>query len=220
MNARLISSLALSGLVFSLMAGCNQQNATPALTQKTTGGLAVIDLDAVASQLGRDADITKQLKAKQDELNGKIVQAKNIFVNQIKTKQKEFGAEPTLEQKQQLQAMEVQANMTLKQAQSQAVQILQTHRSKLIRAFRDQVTPYAKQVAAQKGMTTIVPKSEMIMSVESSAEISTQVAELMKSQGYNKSQPITPAVTAENDDPAFGGDIQPVNHEVSAPMPE
>lgn len=219
MHARFVSSMALVGLIVILLAGCNQQSAPPALTQKANGGVAVIDLDAVAAQLGRDTEITRQIKIKQDELNGKIAQAKSVFINQIQTKQKEFGDEPTLEQKQQLQAMQVQANMTLKQAQQQAAQLLQNHRTLLIRAFRDQVTPYAKQIAAQKGMTTIVPKNDMIISVEPSAEISLAVAELMKSQSY-QAQPITPAAPSEHDDPAFGGDIQQVGHEVTAPTPE
>ncbi len=219
MNVRLASSVGLIGLVFSLLAGCNQQPAAPAMTQKTTGGVAVIDLDSVAAQLGRDAEISKQIKAKQDELNGKIVNAKNIFINQIKTKQTEFGPEPTQQQMQQLQAMQAQANIALRQAQQQAVQVLQSHRGQLVRAFRDQVTPYAKQVAAQKGMTTIVPKSEIIMSVEPSAEISLAVAELMKSKGY-KGTPIVPAASADGNDPAFGGDeIQQVGHEMPAPTP-
>ncbi len=197
-----------------LMTGCNQQTGAPASAQ--SGGVAVIDLDDVASQLGRDAEITQKLKLKQEELNGKLAQVKNVIVNQIKLKQVEFGEELNDQQRQHLQAMQVQGNVTLKQAQNQAVQLLQAHRAELIKSFRDQVTPFAKQVAAQKGMTTIVPKNDMIISVEPSAEISSSVAQLMKAKGYT-AQPLTTPNAPAGDEPAFGaGEIQQVGHEQPA----
>ena len=194
-------------MVAAIACGCGNST-TP--EQAQTGSVAVIDLDSVAKELGRDVEITRKLKTKQNELNGQLAALKNAFLTQIQAKQKEFGTPLTEEQQKQLKAMQIETNYRLQQAQAQARAAIANYRQQLVAEFRKEVLPHAQTVAKEKGFSTIVPKNDMIISVEPVAEIAGLVATEMKSKGLNYTAPAESTASTKKKNTSG---VQQVSHE-------
>lgn len=142
------------------------------------GGVAVVDLDVVANRLGLDAEMQKVLNEKQVVLNQKLASLQASFRQQYQTKKEEFGETPTSDQSKQLQTLNNQLAVQLRQAQQLGVNELNLLKQQLINRLREQIKPTAREVAATRGLNIVVPKNQNIfMTVGPAAEITEQVIE-------------------------------------------
>ena len=177
---RLTSILIVSAVVITAAAckdSVGQSNPTPVVSQ-----IGVVDLDAVAKALGRDQVIAQKLQSTQEELRGQIESAKNQFQTQIEQKKDEYGEEMSEEEQQQLARMTLQANQRLQQAAAEANRQTTAARMNLIREFRDEAQPFIERIAGEQNLKVVFVKSEAVMYVDPTVEITDRVIELMKAR--------------------------------------
>lgn len=134
---------------------------------KPTDGVAVIDLDAVAQQLGADAAMQNQLKEQQASLNQQLQSMQQSFRQQYQQKSTELKTQPTRdggpEVEKQLAEIERGLNLELARAQQIAQNKFNTSRTELLQAFRNRVIPVAREVASQRGLQIVITKNDTIL---------------------------------------------------------
>jgi len=163
-----------------LATGCGWQ---PSGQQAARGGLAVIDLDLMAKTCGRTMEINDALKTRESALNQQLQQGLVSLRKQIEDKKTEFGESPTEEQQQTLAAMDQKAVAMLQQARREAQVKLEQYRQNLVAQFRNEVRPWAQQVAAEKGLSVVIPKNEgFLLSVDPGVDITADVIKVYQAK--------------------------------------
>ena len=195
--------------------GCNQP----------TGGVAVVDLDEVARQVGASDEITQALKAREASLNNQLQSIKSNYVQQFEDRKALYGEQPTDEQSAQLVSISRQFNLNLVNAQRQAASHITSHRTKLIMQFREQVGPVAQEIAKGHNLSVVVPKNDgWLLSVDDSVNITDEVATSLKAtwkpivstEVIHGGQPNVVATQPTNG-PQQGSGVQPATH--TEPLP-
>jgi Skp family chaperone for outer membrane proteins len=175
--------VACSIAVLMLAGGCQKtRDSKPAVSAELSaaGSVAVIDLDAVAQQVGRNAEMAELLKQSETALNEQLQAAQKSYQDQIHAKREEYGERPTDEQLHQLAQLQRQANLNLNQARNQAESDLRIQRTQLINRFREEVKPVARAVAAERGLSIVVTKNDtVVFTYESSVDITAAVGEAL-----------------------------------------
>ena len=181
---------------------------------KSTGGVAVIDLDEIARQVGASEEMSQALIAHEAALNTQLQSLKTSYVQQLQAKKEELGGEPTTEDNQRLAALSQQATVNLASAQQQAKGHLTKRRAALVVEFRKRVAPIAKQIATERGLTLVIPRNEgMILAVDDQVDITSAVATALKPQW----QALVPAASPSASTPQMAleqpaSDVQPASH--------
>jgi Skp family chaperone for outer membrane proteins len=203
--------ICLSAVLFG---GCGWFGGSPS---NSTGGVAVIDLDEIARQVGASEEMNQALLAHETALNTQLQSLKTSYVQQLQAKKEEFGSEPTTEDNQRLAALSQQATVNLASAQQQAKGHLTKRRADLVIEFRKRVAPVAKQIAAERGLTLVIPRNEgMILAVDDQVDITSAVATALKPQWQAIVPPKTgsapPVATPQMADGQATSDVQPASH--------
>jgi Skp family chaperone for outer membrane proteins len=163
-----------------------------------SGGVAVVDLDAVAERLGRNVEIGAALKQQGDALNQKLATYEATLKKQLADKQTEFGPTPTEQQQQQLRSAQVQINYNLGLAKREARTNLLSYKQQLIKRFREEVKPTIREVAASNGLTIVIPKDEnMLLTVEQNADITEAVVAKLSEKGPIRAAATKPEAPAD-----------------------
>ncbi len=159
-----------------LSVGCGFQPGGSQTASSVGGGLAVIDLDQVAKEIGRNTEINDSWQVRKNALDQALLKLQNNFNEQIQAKKAEFGETPTDEQKQHLANMQRDGQNKLVQAGRKAQADLEQYRQQMVARFRDEVRPYAKKVAADKGLAIVIPKNEgFLLSIDPAVDITNDV---------------------------------------------
>jgi Skp family chaperone for outer membrane proteins len=164
--------------------GCQKNPHPNPVSQANTAGaagalgtVAVIDLDAVARQIGRSEIMVASIKQREATLNQQLRGVQTSYQQQLRKKQEEFGDEATGDASQQLALLQRQVHHNLNQCRTQAQTDLNRHRLQLIAQFREEVKPLARQVAAEKGLSIVVTKNDAVVFTYTSAvDITDEVA--------------------------------------------
>ncbi|CAK9037521.1 Outer membrane protein (OmpH-like) [Durusdinium trenchii] len=183
-----ISTFALA-CIGLLSIGCNQmvQPAPTATTTDSSAGIAIIDLDEVARQLGSDKQIVNSIKQRQAALNGKLVELAQNYTTEFNKQKEVIEAQPeSNEGAVQLASYEKQVNQRFNTAKAQARQNLTQHRSKLIQQFRDAVRPAARKVADDRGLSIIVTKHDNFYDYDAECDITQEVVEVLRASAAAK----------------------------------
>lgn len=179
-----------------LQAGCGFQ---PGGQLAAKGGLAVIDLDQVAKSVGRTQEINESWKVRQNALAQQLQAAQKSFKEQITAKETEFGEQPTEEQQKTLAAMKQQANAKLLEADRKAKANLDAYRNEMVASFRNEVRPFAQQVASEKGLSVVIPKNEgFLLSVDPGVDITNDVILSYQSKKPTTAAPKPAAITPKS----------------------
>lgn len=207
---RLNGWVALSAVAIGLI-GCGQKDAGP--VQAARGGIAVVDLEAVAKQTGKTQEIVDSVRLRENVLNQKLLQAQQKFRDQITKASEGFGEAPTPEQKQQLARMQAEANNRLAQAKRNAESAIAQYRQQLIAQFRSDVKPIVETIAAEKGLGAVLPRNEgLLLSVSPGLDITAEVTAAVQAH--------RPQATAPAADAAFAkAPAEPTTRVAAKPMP-
>ena len=142
--------------------------------------MAVVDLDEVARRSGRDLQLNRAVRERKDSLNRQLKEYHTSLRDQYGSKQREFGDRTTQQTEQQLKTIEDQFNLRLNQAQREASQDLSRHRLRLIQQFREEVIPVAREIAAARGLSIVIPKNEtLFLTYDPGIDITDEVASRM-----------------------------------------
>jgi len=167
----------LCGLLLGV-GGCNQgsppsseADSGTASTETTArlSGVAVVDLDEVARQLGRDVSLAKSIRDGQVTLNRQLRDFQTTLKESYREKAEKLNAEPASApgaeeaRQKQLAELQRQLNLQLGEAQRTAQNELKAHQKRLIEQFRSEVKPVARDVAAQRGLGVVVTKNETVL---------------------------------------------------------
>ncbi len=158
-------SISIATLCFSVAlatAGCNQVQVPPPAEAKSSAGIAIIDLDEIARQLGSDKKIVTAIQQRQAALNSKLSELARSYTDTFQ-KQKEAIEAESDEAAVKLASYQKQVNQSFNTAKVQAQQNLSAHRGQLVQQFRDAVRPAARRVASSRGLSVIVTKQDSLL---------------------------------------------------------
>lgn len=177
--------------VVALAVGCGLQF----LGGGATGGVAVIDLDRVAQELGRDVEMANEIQQTGQQYKQKLETVALQAADKLKKVRDGLGEAPTEDQQKQFQLMTYNTNINFKKLQQQVGAKLNQEQTQLVAKFRDDVKPYASDVAKHNGLPTVVTRNDsVVFSHEETVDITDQVIEQMRAAGLASSaQPIAAA---------------------------
>lgn len=144
MKSILLSSFAL--LAFAL----------PAAAQK--GGVAVLDIDEVARQLGVEEKVRVDLLNMQNNLNADLQRTQETMQKQMTGVEEAAGENPSEEQKRQIIATNQQLNEEFNRLKAQAQNTLAQERVRMINEFRIRLEPIALKAAQELGLEVVLMK--------------------------------------------------------------
>lgn len=122
------------------------------------GGVAVLDIDQVARDLGVEERVRVDLLTMQNKLNAELQKTQASLQNQMVGVEKAAGENPTEEQRRQIVATNQQLNSEFNRLKGQAQQSLAQERVRLINEFRIQLEPIAMEAAKAKGLDVVLMK--------------------------------------------------------------
>jgi Skp family chaperone for outer membrane proteins len=169
-------TLVLGAAAALTIAGCGQVG--------VGGGapVAVIDLDAVARALGRDDVIVQQINQANQQLTSQLGQVATNLQEQVNAEREKYevvGDEAEAE----LQQLTAVANQRLQQTQRLAQQRSAEFRQAVINAFRNEVQPYAREIAEERGASAVITVATPMLWFDSEADITDEVIAAMRAAG-------------------------------------
>jgi Skp family chaperone for outer membrane proteins len=149
------------------LAGCDQMS----------GGsdVAVIDLGAVASATGQDEMMREQAEAGRNELSLQLQQLVQGLDQQLVAETEKAGDNPTPEQQQFLQQLNMQARQRITEAQTQAQGQIGQLEQTLVADFRASISPLAEEIAQANGASVILADDSYMFWFDSSVDITDEV---------------------------------------------
>ncbi|MBX3425388.1 MAG: OmpH family outer membrane protein [Pirellulales bacterium] len=154
------SIVAAAAVLTVLATGCGRLGGDEPTAR--LGGVAVIDLDLIAARLGSDRQMVDAISRRESALNQQLAEIARSYSQQITEKKMSLADEPPQDGVT-LATFEQAAAESLEQVKRQAVQDLSAHKAQLVRQFRDQLRPAARQVARERGLSIIVTKNDAVV---------------------------------------------------------
>lgn len=158
----------------------------------TQGGVAIVDLEEVARELGRDKEMVAALQAHRGALSQQLVSAQQQVNQELTNLRAKLGPAPTQDQTRDLQSTAAKYQQQLAQMQNQATVQLNEQGKKVLNDFRDSARPVAIEVASAKGLTTVMTKDDaVVFAFDSAVDITAEVTARMKAMqpAANNSSP-------------------------------
>jgi len=177
---------AFAAFLALILTACSQ-----APSSSAKGGVALIDLDAVAKRLGRDVSIVQELKMAAGPLGEQLTAAQKEAREKFESFRQSLSARPTDADNQKLVDLERDLNLELQQKQQQAQQELNTKQATLINRFREEVRPVAMKIASDKGLGVVLLKSDaLVLGNEPALDITDDVVAELTRNGGAPPQPL------------------------------
>lgn len=210
-NSCRVSLGILIALNLAFVTGCGDSGGG----SQAAGGVAVVDMDAVAKDLGRDIAIAQELQQYERSLDADLRGRQANYEQIIKEEELKLGVKPSDEDKGKFALLQQKVGMEFRQRVQQASNDLQARRGELIRKFREDISPTALKVAESRGMTVVMIKHEGILDNAKSADITEDVVKALKVAGYASSGSASSSPSPAT--PGAGGDNPPASAAPSAP---
>lgn len=162
--------------------GCGQAaKPTEEALARARGGVAVVDLDALARKLGRDLEMQTDAEQRMALLNDELTTLQGALNRQLQDKRQQLGDEPDEQGKVELAAFQRRLETQLLERRRTAETKLAAYRQKQIERFREEVRPVLREVAAEMGLSIVIPKNgTLLLSVDPAVEITDAVVERVK----------------------------------------
>ena len=159
-----------------------------------SGGVAVLDIDAVARELGIEEKVRVDLVSMQNSLNQELQRTQAALQNQMLGVERAAGQNPTEEQRRQIVATNQQLNAEFNRLKSQAQNTLAQERVRLINEFRIQLEPYALKAAQAKGLEVVLMKvTPPVFTYAAEVDITEDTAKLAAEAGMKVEAAAAPA---------------------------
>lgn len=159
-----------------------------------SGGVAVLDIDQVARDLGVEENVRVELLTMQNNLNAELQKTQASLQNQMVGVEKAAGENPTEEQRRQIVATNQQLNAEFNRLKSQAQQSLAQERVRLINEFRIQLEPIALEAAKAKGLDVVLMKvTPPVFTYAAEVDITADTTKAAMDAGMKIDPPAEPA---------------------------
>ena len=141
-----------------------------------TAKVGIVDIEQVATRLGRDAELKK--------LAGNVEQELNTYRTTLRERldedREKLGESPTEEQQAESAKQLQEANQKFANAQAQARQRIQFEQLKLLKQISDEVQSHIRTLAVQKGLTLVLKQGDYIMAAQPMHDITNDVINQIK----------------------------------------
>ena len=107
----------------------------------------IVDLNAVAKALGRDASMQKEIQDAETKLKGQLEQIAKNIQDQVAVEKEKLGTKKSEENNAKLQQLALQAQQTFRKEQMAAEQQAALFRQQIVTAFREEVKLVAEPIA-------------------------------------------------------------------------
>ncbi len=142
--------------------------------------VGVVDLDSVAKELGWMREMENNLKAVEQTFKNDLTEKQAAWGKQITDLQKQYapkeGDKLTPQQIQNLQQMVAIGQQGMQQLQGVANQQFVNYRAEWVKRYREALEPIVRDVANDKHVKVVFTKTEQIMFVDNTVDITTAVA--------------------------------------------
>ncbi len=201
-------SLTLAAAALLVFAGTTQA--------QDKGAVAVVDIDAVANELGISEAVVAKLQAASQNLNQQLANAKGQLQGRMNQAEAQVGQQANDQARQQLVNFNRQLNEQYDQLQAQARQAITNTRNQEIRDFQEKLKPIALDVAKKKGFQVVMMKiSPPVFAFTEEVDITADVTAAAKAAGIKvdpapaaapAAAPATPPAAAPAEDSKGKGD--------------
>lgn len=165
-------------IVAGFVTGCGQFGSS---TPSARGGIAVVDLDKVAAETGRDRQLAQSLELAQNSLNESYAKSVDSARSQLNIKKKGYGDEISDDEKKEFSELERSAVTQLSQLQNQARAKFEQYKQTQISKFRMDLKPITQEIAAKRGLSVVIPKNEgLLLSVDPGVDITEDVIKILR----------------------------------------
>ncbi|RPI80273.1 MAG: OmpH family outer membrane protein, partial [Planctomycetaceae bacterium] len=181
-----------------LAAGCTNQGTAPATGQTNpaaSGGVGVVDLDAVAKALGRDLEMEADAEKKLGQYTTELGSLQTALNRQLQEKMAEVGESPSDDERRQLLQTQRKLDNQFRESKSMAERKLVSYKQKLIDQFREETKPAIREVASRRGLSIVIPKSPALL-LTVSAEVDLTDAVVLQMQAASPAPAATPDAAA------------------------
>lgn len=166
-----------------LFVGCGTQQ---------SGGVAVVDLDRVANELGRSTVMLQQLQLQQNGLNQKLAAVKTSLEAQLNEKIEELPEEPSEEETANFLKLKRNARIQLAGYKQKASNSLGQLKNSAIQGFRSEAMPAAREVAKERGLSVVLTSNDaVVFTFDDAVDITDEVIARLA-----QNQPSQPAAQA------------------------
>jgi len=141
------------------------------------GGVAILDVDKVATALNIDKAVLGELQAVEANLNGQLQQRQTELQQQFDKAKTDAGQVPSPEQQAALVSYNKELNGQFNQIRTQAQQLLSNQRIQKINAFREKLAPIALAAAKTKGFQVVMSKTQQVFAYADTVDITAEVIE-------------------------------------------
>ncbi|HLA84534.1 MAG TPA: OmpH family outer membrane protein [Thermoguttaceae bacterium] len=181
---RILGLFATLSLLWVATVGCNQfHGGDSASSGGDQSNVAIIDLDAIARQLGYDSQMAGAIQQQKTSLEKQLGVIKASFEESLTKTKGQFGENPTQEQTRQFAQTQRAAAVKWNQEQQKASKLLNHYSAQLIQQFRGSVKITARQVAAEKGLSVILTKNDsVVFDYDMTVDITDAVVQRMRSE--------------------------------------
>lgn len=159
---------------------------------QSRGGVAIVDLDAVAKATGRDTAMAGQVQAFASEQETKLQALKKELQAKVAEATKALGENPSPADKEKLVSTITSARNELNRQVAEARQAAQELRNKLVREFAQEIQPVARRAAEQRGTTVVMVKQPGLLVVMPEADITGAVIDALQADP----RPVAPPLPA------------------------
>ncbi len=171
---------------------------------KAPARVAIVDLDAVAKAVGRDAVIRQQLEAATQQLNQQLIKAATEMKSQIEAEQKKLGEKPSEDDQKRVQQMLATANQNVQNNKMVAQLRQQQLRNELIVQFRNEIRPMAEKAARSQGASAVfVAADNVVLWFDPSLDITDEVIAEYRANPPKTIAIPTPPAPAEDNKPTI-----------------
>ncbi len=209
------------GVLFVLTAavsvtGCGQFGGSSSSSSR--GGMAVVDLDKVAAETGRDRQLAQSLEMAQNSLNQSYAKTVESAKSQLNAKLKEYGEDVSDTEKKEYSEMERSAASQLTQIQNKARADFEAYKQKQIAQFRAELKPISQEIAAKRGLSIVIPKNEgLLLSVDPGVDITDDVIKVLREKHPVVSTTVATEPAAETTPKSSTGKRNPSSAKTAAP---
>lgn len=182
-------------------------SALAASVHAQSGGVAVLDIDAVARVLGVEEKVRIDLITMQNNLNTELQKTQGALQNQMTAFEQSKGEAPTDEDRRAIVATNQQLNSEFNRLKAQAQNTLAQERVRLINEFRIQLEPIAMKAAKAKGLDVVLMKvTPPVFTYGAEVDITEDTAKLAEEAGMKVEIPAEPAAVPAPAATPTGGD--------------
>ena len=184
----------LTGATMTLT-GCGQMSGPASASSR--GGMAVVDLDKVAAETGRDRVLAQSLELAQNSLNQSYAKTVEDAKDKLEKKFKDYGTAPSDAEKTEYSQIERNALNQLSQIQNNARTKFEQYKQVQIAKFRAELKPITQEIATKRGLSIVIPKNEgLLLSIDPGIDITDEVIKVLREKHpVRQTEDIAPAET-------------------------